>query len=154
MFFEDLVRMCKDFEKKYEPFVSPAICDPSIKEDSKLDVITALKEELSGVKTDCNVLEDTLKQEKEKRLEVEKQNQELQKIIELNSAVKSMEKSLQMGGLYSGKGNVDVKELEEELQLMKKDVEKLDMVRAGHVSHSSETTEESLANLESQNEVC
>lgn len=136
-FFQDLVQICKEIEKTVKLIVNPVNVN-----------ILPLQEELQSEKAKCISLKEQLKQEKLKQFELEKKNKELEKRIEVNSLVSPAKK---MAGF--GYGSEDVKELEEEVQLMKRDVEKIEMVEAGCVSHGSETTtEDSFTSQQAQKE--
>ena len=86
-----------------------------------------MKEELKSAKEELKSLKEKHEQEEQKRAELETQNNELQDLI----ANKKLERA-------------DVQEVQEELKLLNKDMEKMDMVRAGCVSHDSLATEDSL----------
>ncbi|CAB3978657.1 optineurin-like [Paramuricea clavata] len=93
-----------------------------LKSDSAApDRKNAFEDELESVK-------EQLKKEEQKRAELETRNKNLQDVI----ANKKLEE-------------VDVQELQEEVQLLGKDMDKVDMLRAGCVSRDSETTDESFS---------
>jgi septal ring factor EnvC (AmiA/AmiB activator) len=112
---QDLIKLSGDMEKYIKALLKSDSAAPERK--------SAFEDELKSVK-------EQLKQEEQKRAELETRNKELQDLI----ANKKLE-------------GVDVQESQEEVQLLgmdKIDMDKLDMLRAGCVSRDSQTTEESL----------
>lgn len=100
---------------------------PLIKSDNASP--SALEHELESVK-------EQLKQEENRRVEVETRNTELQELL----ANKQVDQT-------------NVQELQEELMLMKKDMEKIDRLRAGYISSDSRTEESSYVQ-QSGEQVC
>ena len=91
--------------------------------------------------TEKNTLEGELKFVKE-QLKLEEQRR-----VELEARYDDLAKSKK-------RGETDLLEVQEEMKLLQKDMEKIDMVRAGCVSHDSQMTEESLSsNLSGQQQV-
>lgn len=94
---------------------------PLLKSNHPAPVLNALEEELKLVK-------EQLKCEKEKQAELESKITKLQG----HSDRKQIE-------------GVDVQDVQEELKLLDRDMDKMDMLRAGFVSRDSQTTEGSFS---------
>ena len=108
---QDLIKLSGDMEKYIKALLKSDSAAPERK--------SAFEDEFKSVK-------EQLKQEEQKRAELETRNKELQDLI----ANKKLE-------------GVDVQDLQEEVQLLGRDMDKIDMLRAGCVSRDSQTTEES-----------
>ena len=120
----DLLQDLIDLSMEMEKYIKPLTkCDIEPQERN-----IALLNELEKVK-------EQLKQKEDKQAEIEKRNMELEEML-----AKQVDKT-------------NVQEVEDELMLMKKDMEKIDNLRAGYISRDSQT-EESLYVEETGQQVC
>ena len=120
----DLLQDLIDLSMEMEKYIKPLTkCDIEPQERN-----IALLNELEKVK-------GQLKQKEDKQAEIEKRNMELEEMF-----AKQVDKT-------------NVQEVEDELMLMKKDMEKIDNLRAGYISRDSQT-EESLYVEETGQQVC
>ena len=121
----DLLQELIDLSKDMEKYIKPLIKSDNAPSERK----STLEYELESVK-------EQLKQEENKRAEVETRNTELQKLLA----------NKQVNQTY-------VQELQEELILVKNEVEKIDRLRAGYISRDSQTEDSSYVRQTSQ-QVC
>ena len=122
----DLLQDLIDLSTDMEKYIKPLTgtkCD-SEPPERNIDLLNELEK-----------VKERLKQEEDKQAEIEKRNMELEEML-----AKQVDKT-------------NVQEVEEELMLMKKDMEKIDNLRAGYISRDSQT-EGSLYVEETGQQVC
>ena len=139
---QDLVKVCKKVEESVDLVAIQAGNLPSVQAKENENayqqyIITKLQEELQNVKAKCNGLEETLEEERIKHSKLEKLNKELQEE--------------EQSGSHHNKNPADVKELEKEVHFM--NMAKMDMVRAGCVSHGSGGAQESFLPLSQERQL-